>query len=62
VQVAYRTLAAKPLEERLPVEVRVTRGVGEAAHVDQAANSVRSEKAQELFEGSCRVPDGEDKV
>ncbi len=62
VRVAYRTLATKPLGERLPVEVRVTRGVGEAAHVDQAANSVRSEKAQELLEGSCRVPDGEDKV
>jgi hypothetical protein len=62
VRVAYRTLATKPLGERLPVEVRVTRGVGEATHVDQAANSVRSEKAQELLEGPRRMPDGEDEV
>ncbi len=62
VRVAYRTLATQPLGERLPVEVRVTRGVGEAAHVDQAANSVRSEKAQELLEGPRRMPDGEDEV
>jgi hypothetical protein len=62
VRIAHRTLATKPLGERLPVEVRVTRGVWEAADVDQAANSVRSEKAQELLEGPRRMPDCEDEV
>jgi hypothetical protein len=62
VRVAYPTFATKPLGECLLVKVRVTRGVGKAAHVDQAANAVRSEKAQELLEGSRRMPDGEYEV
>jgi hypothetical protein len=62
VSVAYPALAGQPLRERLCVEVGVPRGVGEAAHVDQAASSVRQQEAEELLEGPRRMADGQDEA
>jgi hypothetical protein len=59
VRVAYPPLTRQSLAEYRFVELGVTTGGGEAAHVHEIAGSRLPEELEEVLEGPRRVPDGE---
>jgi hypothetical protein len=62
VRVTYPALTRQSLGECRFVELGVTAGGREAAHVHEVAGSRFSEELEEVLEGSRRVPDGEDEA